>query len=185
MPKSVPDTCRRANGCDAGCCQAWSVRTRLSNATGSVLSSNLLQPVLFNGLERAEYTIGVAGCGKRAVYVSVCQVGSVACFAAGTSGINAATRSCRVPLHGRTRRGGRRPGVPQGASSKPPTASTEVGVRPIKVEDDPHEVRIGSRPRYTPNSWRTRKSPLQISSAAILVLGMIRAGFLDPEEIAS
>jgi hypothetical protein len=63
------------------------------NATGSVLSSNLLQPVLFNGLERAEYTIGVAGCGKRAVYVSVCQVGSVACFAAGTSGINAATRS--------------------------------------------------------------------------------------------
>jgi hypothetical protein len=61
-------------------------------ATGSVLSSNLLQPVLFNGIERAEYTIGVAGCGKRAVYVSVCQIGSVACFAAGTSGINAATR---------------------------------------------------------------------------------------------
>lgn len=56
------------------------------NATGTVLSSNFLQPVLYGGLERAEYTIGVAGCGKRAVYVSVCQVGSVACFAAGTSG---------------------------------------------------------------------------------------------------
>jgi hypothetical protein len=59
------------------------------NAAGTVLSSNLLQPASFNGFERAEYTIGVAGCGKRAVYISVCQVGSVACFAAGTNGLAA------------------------------------------------------------------------------------------------
>jgi len=56
------------------------------SATGTVLSQNLLQPVFYGGMERAEYTIGVAGCGKRAVYISVCQIGSVACFAAGTSG---------------------------------------------------------------------------------------------------
>jgi hypothetical protein len=55
-------------------------------ATGTVLSQNLLQPALYNGLERAEYTIGVAGCGKRAVYISVCQVGSVSCFAARPQG---------------------------------------------------------------------------------------------------
>ena len=55
-------------------------------ATGTVLSSNLLQPVLYGGLEHAEYTIGVSGCGRRAVYVSVCQVGSVACFAASSRG---------------------------------------------------------------------------------------------------
>lgn len=52
------------------------------SATGTVLSSNMLQPVLYNGLERAEYTIGVAGCGKRATYVSVCNIESTACFAA-------------------------------------------------------------------------------------------------------
>jgi hypothetical protein len=55
-------------------------------ATGTVLSSNLLQPVLYGGFEHAEYTIGVSGCGRRAVYVSVCQVGSVACFAANPRG---------------------------------------------------------------------------------------------------
>jgi len=56
------------------------------SATGTVLSQNLLQPVLYGGLEHAEDTIGVAGCGKRAVYISVCQIGSVACFAASPRG---------------------------------------------------------------------------------------------------
>jgi len=50
-------------------------------ATGTMLSSNMLQPVMWGGMERAEYTIGVEGCGKRATYISVCQVGSVSCFA--------------------------------------------------------------------------------------------------------
>jgi hypothetical protein len=52
----------------------------------------LLQPVLYNGLERAEYTIGVAGCGRRAVYISVCQIGSVACFAARGAGTDVISR---------------------------------------------------------------------------------------------
>jgi len=58
------------------------------SATGLLLSSNLLQPVLWNGIERAEYTIGVSGCGEKATYLVVCQLGSVSCLA--VSGRNAA-----------------------------------------------------------------------------------------------
>jgi hypothetical protein len=50
-------------------------------ATGSVLSSNMLQPALWGGEERAEYTIGITGCDKRAVYVVVCPQSSSGCFA--------------------------------------------------------------------------------------------------------
>ena len=49
-----------------------------------------LQPVSFRfGVERAGYTLGVSGCGKRATYVVLCpdQPGST-CFAgAGRDGI--------------------------------------------------------------------------------------------------
>jgi hypothetical protein len=55
-------------------------------ATGSVLSSNMLQPVLWGGEERAEYTVGVSGCGKRAVYVVICPLGSSGCFAGAARG---------------------------------------------------------------------------------------------------
>lgn len=51
-------------------------------ATGQVLSSNMLQPVAYRGVERAEYTVGVEGCGKRETYMVVCQVGSPSCVAA-------------------------------------------------------------------------------------------------------
>ena len=51
-------------------------------ATGTILSSNLLQPVVWGGMERAEYTVGVAGCGQKKTYIVVCQVGSISCFAA-------------------------------------------------------------------------------------------------------
>src|SRR5262245_35962597 len=50
--------------------------------TTSVLSENVLQPVLWGGEERAEYTIGVAGCGQRKTYVVICALGSPSCFAA-------------------------------------------------------------------------------------------------------
>ncbi len=50
-------------------------------AMGTILSSNLLQPVVWGGMERAEYTIGVEGCGQRRTYIVVCQVGSPNCFA--------------------------------------------------------------------------------------------------------
>jgi hypothetical protein len=55
-------------------------------ASGTILSSNMLQPVLWGGEERAEYTVGVSGCGKRAVYVVVCPLGSSGCFAGAARG---------------------------------------------------------------------------------------------------
>ena len=56
-------------------------------ATGEVLSSEMVQPAingpLVRGIERAEYTIGVSGCGKKQTYVVICpQDGSGGCFAA-------------------------------------------------------------------------------------------------------
>ena len=51
------------------------------SATGTMLSNTLLQPVLWNGIERAEYTVGVKGCGQKSTYVVVCQVGSDSCLA--------------------------------------------------------------------------------------------------------
>jgi hypothetical protein len=50
-------------------------------AKGTVLSSNMLQPVLWRGEERAEYTVGIEGCGKRKTYVVVCPLGSSGCLA--------------------------------------------------------------------------------------------------------
>jgi hypothetical protein len=60
------------------------------NTTAQVLSRETLQPVSFRfGIERAEYTIGVSGCGKRATYVVICpdQQGSTCFAAAGRDGI--------------------------------------------------------------------------------------------------
>jgi hypothetical protein len=59
-------------------------------ATAQVLSRETLQPISFRfGVERAEYTIGVSGCGKRATYVVICpdQPGSTCFAAAGRDGI--------------------------------------------------------------------------------------------------
>ena len=58
------------------------------NAT--VISRETLQPVSFRfGVERAEYTIGATGCGKRATFVVICpdQPGSTCFSAAGRDGI--------------------------------------------------------------------------------------------------
>ena len=59
-------------------------------ATAQVLSRETLQPISFRfGIERAEYTIGVSGCGQRATYVVICpdQPGSTCFAAAGRDGI--------------------------------------------------------------------------------------------------
>jgi hypothetical protein len=40
--------------------------------TTSILSRKIIEPVLPGGIQRAEYTIGVDGCGKRSVYMAVC-----------------------------------------------------------------------------------------------------------------
>ena len=36
-----------------------------------------------SGLERAEYTTGVSGCGKRTLYVVICPDNGSGCFAGG------------------------------------------------------------------------------------------------------
>ena len=60
-------------------------------ATGSVLSKEIIEPAVrgpyYVGPERAEYTIGVAGCGQRATYLVLCPQDGTGCFAAGTSNI--------------------------------------------------------------------------------------------------
>lgn len=59
-------------------------------ATTQLLSRETLQPVSFRfGIERAEYTIGASGCGKRATFVVICpdQQGSTCFAAAGRDGI--------------------------------------------------------------------------------------------------
>jgi hypothetical protein len=54
-------------------------------ATGEVLSREVVQPPLngplMMGVERVEYTIGVAGCNQRNTYVVVCPVDGSGCFA--------------------------------------------------------------------------------------------------------
>jgi hypothetical protein len=57
-------------------------------ATATVLSREVVQPVLQGpfigpGIQRAEYTIGIAGCGARKTFVVICPEEGDGCFAAG------------------------------------------------------------------------------------------------------
>jgi len=60
------------------------------DATATVLSREMVQPVLQGpfmgsgiGIQRAEYTIGIAGFGVRKTFVVICPEGGDGCFAAG------------------------------------------------------------------------------------------------------
>ena len=58
------------------------------SVTGQVISKDMLQPAFqgfyaFGGPERAEYTIGVAGCGQRATYLVICPLNQTGCWSAG------------------------------------------------------------------------------------------------------
>ncbi|PTR10180.1 hypothetical protein C8R32_102269 [Nitrosospira sp. Nsp5] len=53
-------------------------------ANAEVISRETIQPVSVRwGVERVEYTIGVAGCGQRATYVVICSQNNSSCFAGG------------------------------------------------------------------------------------------------------
>ena len=56
-------------------------------ATPTIISREVIQPALqgpfVNGIQRAEYTIGVSGCGKRTTFVVICPDGGEGCFGAG------------------------------------------------------------------------------------------------------
>lgn len=55
-------------------------------ATGTVLSREVVQPPIqgpwVGGVQRAEFTVGVAGCDQRKTFVVVCPDESDGCFAA-------------------------------------------------------------------------------------------------------
>ena len=57
-------------------------------ATGEMLSRETTQPLVqnwrFQGTVRAEYTVGVSGCGKRTTYVVICPENGNSCFPAGS-----------------------------------------------------------------------------------------------------
>jgi len=64
------------------------------NATANVLSDEMIQqqenigPLAGAPPERAEYTVGVEGCGKRSTYTVICAQGGTGCFAANPQGNN-------------------------------------------------------------------------------------------------
>jgi hypothetical protein len=55
-------------------------------AIGHALSRVMVQPAIraprYGGVDRAEYTVGIEGCGKRMTSVVVCAVDGSGCFAA-------------------------------------------------------------------------------------------------------
>jgi hypothetical protein len=54
------------------------------SATGQVLSRQMIQPVSMRfGVERAEYTVGIEGCGQRQTIVVICPQDGSGCFAGG------------------------------------------------------------------------------------------------------
>jgi hypothetical protein len=57
------------------------------SATGQIISREVVQPALqspwVNGIQRAEFTVGVSGCDRRKSYIVVCPQGGNGCFAAG------------------------------------------------------------------------------------------------------
>jgi hypothetical protein len=56
-------------------------------ATGTILSREVVQPAIeaprLGGIQRAEYTVGVAGCGRRTTFVVICPDEGDGCFATG------------------------------------------------------------------------------------------------------
>jgi hypothetical protein len=56
-------------------------------ATASVLSKEMIQSEIVNPRwappQRAEYTVGVSGCNKRATYLVICAEGGTGCIAGG------------------------------------------------------------------------------------------------------
>jgi hypothetical protein len=57
------------------------------SATGTLIPQEVVRPALRGpwvaGIQRAEYTIGISGCGQRTTFIVVCPEGGEGCFAAG------------------------------------------------------------------------------------------------------
>lgn len=61
------------------------------SATASILSKEMIQSEIVNPRwappQRAEYTVGVSGCNKRATYQVICAEGGTGCYAAGAQNV--------------------------------------------------------------------------------------------------
>lgn len=59
-------------------------------ATAEILSREVTQPAVqgpwFGGVQRAEYTVGVSGCGQRTTFLVLCPQGGEGCFAGDPGG---------------------------------------------------------------------------------------------------
>ena len=51
-------------------------------ASATVLSARDVQPLVFGGPERAQFTVGVRGCGKQQTMIVLCSDNANGCFAA-------------------------------------------------------------------------------------------------------
>jgi len=58
------------------------------DVTTVIISREVVQPALqgpwVNGIQRAEYTVGVSGCGQRATFVVICPEGGEGCYSTGS-----------------------------------------------------------------------------------------------------
>ena len=74
--------------------QAMAIQTALTRgkfdlncpgATAEILSTEVTQPAVQGmfaaGIQRAEYTVGVSGCGQRTTFLVLCPQGGEGCFA--------------------------------------------------------------------------------------------------------
>ena len=61
-------------------------------ATPVLISREVVQPALQGpwvaGIQRAEYTIGITGCGQRTTFVVICPEGGDGCYGAGPGGFH-------------------------------------------------------------------------------------------------
>jgi hypothetical protein len=60
-------------------------------ATAQVISNEMIQSPIMNPRfappQRAEYTVGVSGCGQRTTYLVICAEGGYGCYAAGSRNV--------------------------------------------------------------------------------------------------
>ena len=62
------------------------------DATGTVISRDVIQPTFLgpyvSGIQRAEYTVGIAGCGQRTTVVALCPETGSSCYATAPGGFH-------------------------------------------------------------------------------------------------
>jgi len=75
----------------AKCTHGAKLELNCPTTTAQVLSKEMIQSEIMNPRwappQRAQYTVGVSGCDKRATYLVVCAEGGTGCVAAGAQNV--------------------------------------------------------------------------------------------------